>query len=81
MAKSLWPLRPAVRRGSSAVVTSEMVKHQKPAPDIFLEAARLIGVEPKFCRAYEDTDLGLTAIRAAGMEAVDVRKLAPDRAG
>ncbi|MFO1513332.1 MAG: HAD-IA family hydrolase [Verrucomicrobiota bacterium] len=57
----------------AAVVTSEMVKNQKPAPDIFLEAARRIGVEPKFCRAYEDTDLGLAAIRAAGMEAVDVR--------
>ena len=58
-----------------AVVTSEMVKRQKPAPDIFLEAARRIGVEPKFCRAYEDTDLGLQAIRSAGMEAVDVREL------
>jgi len=58
----------------TAVVTSEMVQNQKPAPDIFLEAARRIGVEPKFCRAYEDTDLGLTAIRAAGMEAVDVRQ-------
>src|SRR5262249_34860918 len=57
-----------------AVVTSEMVKRQKPAPDIFLEAARRIGVDPKFCRAYEDTDLGLQSIRAAGMEAVDVRK-------
>jgi beta-phosphoglucomutase family hydrolase len=64
-----------IRHMFAAVVTSEMVKHQKPAPDIFLEAARRIGVEPKFCRAYEDTDLGLTAIRAAGMEAVDVRKL------
>jgi beta-phosphoglucomutase family hydrolase len=58
-----------------AVVTSEMVKHQKPAPDIFLEAARRIGVDPKFCHAYEDTDLGMKAIRAAGMEAVDVREL------
>lgn len=58
-----------------AVVTSEMVRKQKPAPDIFLEAARRIGVEPRFCRAYEDTDLGLQAIRAAGMEEVDVRKL------
>jgi beta-phosphoglucomutase family hydrolase len=58
-----------------AVVTSEMVKRQKPAPDIFLEAARRIGVEPPFCRAYEDTNLGLQAIGAAGMEAVDVRKL------
>jgi len=64
-----------IRNLFDAVVTSEMVKNQKPAPDIFLEAARRIGVEPKFCRAYEDTELGLQAIRAAGMEAVDVREL------
>ena len=64
-----------IRHLFKAVVTSEMVKNQKPAPDIFLEAARRIGVEPQFCRAYEDTDLGLQAIRSAGMDAVDVRKL------
>ncbi|HMJ92048.1 MAG TPA: HAD-IA family hydrolase [Candidatus Acidoferrum sp.] len=64
-----------IRHFFDAVVTSEMVKNQKPAPDIFLEAARLIGVEPRFCRAYEDTDLGMQAIRAAGMDAVDVRTL------
>ena len=64
-----------IRHFFDAVVTSEMVKNQKPAPDIFLEAARRIGVEPRFCRAYEDTDLGMTAIRAAGMEAVDVRTM------
>jgi beta-phosphoglucomutase family hydrolase len=58
-----------------AVVTSEAVRRQKPAPDIFLEAARQLGVAPQFCRAYEDTDLGLDAIRAAGMDAVDVRLL------
>jgi beta-phosphoglucomutase family hydrolase len=58
-----------------AVVTCEMVQRQKPAPDIFLEAARRIGVEPQLCRAYEDTDLGMQAIRAAGMDAVDVRVL------
>jgi beta-phosphoglucomutase family hydrolase len=58
-----------------AIVTSEDVTRQKPAPDIFLEAARRIGVPPQFCRAYEDTELGLQAIRAAGMEAVDVREL------
>jgi beta-phosphoglucomutase-like phosphatase (HAD superfamily) len=58
-----------------AVVTSEDVVNQKPAPDIFLEAARRLGVPPQFCRAYEDTDLGMRAIRAAGMEAVDVRDL------
>jgi beta-phosphoglucomutase-like phosphatase (HAD superfamily) len=32
-------------------------------------------VPPQFCRAYEDTDLGMQAIRSAGMEAVDVRDL------
>jgi beta-phosphoglucomutase family hydrolase len=64
-----------IRHLFGAVVTSEMVKNQKPAPDIFLEAARRIGVDPKFCRGYEDTDLGMQAIRSAGMEAVDVREL------
>lgn len=59
------------------VVTSEDVAHQKPAPDIFLEAARRIKVSPEKCRAYEDTDLGMQAIKAAGMDAVDVRLLRP----
>ena len=64
-----------IRHLFDAVVTIEMVKNQKPAPDIFLEAARRIGVEPQFCRGYEDTDLGMQAIRSAGMDAVDVRTL------
>lgn len=64
-----------IRNLFEAVVTSEDVLNQKPAPDIFLEAARRLGVAPQFCRAYEDTDLGLQAIRAAGMQAVDVRNL------
>jgi beta-phosphoglucomutase family hydrolase len=64
-----------IRHYFDVVVTSEDVKRQKPAPDIFLEAARRIGVDPAHCRAYEDTDLGMTAIRAAGMEAIDVRDL------
>jgi HAD superfamily hydrolase (TIGR01509 family) len=57
------------------VVTSEDVQNQKPAPDIFLEAARRLGVPPEHCRAYEDTDIGLQAIRAARMHAVDVRPM------
>jgi beta-phosphoglucomutase-like phosphatase (HAD superfamily) len=64
-----------IRNLFQAIVTSEDVVNQKPAPDIFLEAACRLGVPPQFCRAYEDTDLGMRAIRAAGMEAVDVRKL------
>ncbi len=58
-----------------AIVTSEDVTRQKPAPDIFLEAARRIGVDPRHCRGYEDTDLGMQSIRSAGMEAVDVRDM------
>lgn len=64
-----------IRQLFKAVVTSEDVVNQKPAPDIFLEAARQLGVPPQLCRAYEDTNVGLEAIHAAGMEAVDVRRL------
>jgi len=64
-----------IRDYFAAIVTSEDVVNQKPAPDIFLEAARRLGVPPNFCRAFEDTDLGMDAIRAAGMDAVDVRGL------
>jgi beta-phosphoglucomutase family hydrolase len=64
-----------IRQLFQAIVTSEDVLNQKPAPDIFLEAARRLGIPPTRCRAFEDTDLGLQAIRAAGIEAVDVREL------
>ena len=65
----------SIRHFFSAIVTSEDVVQQKPAPDIFLAAARSIGVAAENCRAYEDTELGLQAIRSAGMQAVDVREL------
>jgi beta-phosphoglucomutase family hydrolase len=58
-----------------AIVTSDDVKNHKPAPDTFLKAAALLGVPPEDCRAFEDTDLGMEAIRAAHMEAVDVRTI------
>lgn len=64
-----------IGRYFDALVTNEDIENQKPAPDIFLEAARRIGVAPDACRAYEDTDLGMQAIRSAGMEAIDVRPL------
>jgi len=64
-----------IRHLFDAIVTNEDVVNQKPAPDIFLEAARRIGVDPHFCRGYEDTDLGIAAILSAGMQAVDVRKM------
>ena len=60
----------------AAVVTSEDVARGKPAPELFLLAARRIGVSPERCLAFEDTGDGVAAARAAGMTVVDVRGLA-----
>jgi beta-phosphoglucomutase family hydrolase len=64
-----------LREKFQAVVTAEDVTRGKPAPDIFLEAARRLGVEPTLCMAFEDANLGVQAAEAAGMTVVDVRKL------
>ena len=58
-----------------AWVGGEEVERSKPAPDIFIEAARRIGVKPEKCLAYEDTDLGMRSAIDAGMKVIDVRKL------
>ena len=55
------------------IVTSEDVENPKPAPDTFLEAARRMNVAPEKCQAYEDADMGIKSIIAAGMEAIDIR--------
>jgi HAD superfamily hydrolase (TIGR01509 family) len=59
----------------AAIVAAEDTARHKPEPDVFLEAARRIGVDPAACLVYEDTDIGLEAARRAGMEPVDVRPL------
>ena len=59
------------------VVTGEQVARSKPAPDIFLEAARRLDVPPQACVAFEDSDLGLEAALAAGMRAIAVPDLKP----
>ena len=56
------------------IVSADDVERHKPAPDVFLEAARRLGVAPELCRVYEDTDPGIEAARRAGMEPVDVRE-------
>ncbi len=58
-----------------AIVGAEDTEHHKPEPDVFLEAARQIGVAPAHCVVFEDSDLGLEAARRAGMVSVDVRDL------
>ena len=57
------------------VVAAEDTARHKPEPDVFLEAARRLGVDPASCTVYEDTDIGLDAARRAGMTPVDVRPL------
>lgn len=57
------------------VVCREDVDRSKPDPALFLLAARRLGVPPGRCRAYEDSDEGVAAARAAGMTVVDVRHL------
>jgi beta-phosphoglucomutase family hydrolase len=59
----------------NTIVSAEDVERHKPAPDVFLEAARRLGVDPRYCRVYEDTDPGIEAARRAGMEYIDVREL------
>jgi beta-phosphoglucomutase-like phosphatase (HAD superfamily) len=51
----------------TATVGGDEVEHGKPAPDIFLEAARRLGCEPRACVVLEDSDSGITAAAAAGM--------------
>jgi HAD superfamily hydrolase (TIGR01509 family) len=50
-----------------AVVSGDQVARGKPAPDIFLEAARRLGVAPGRCLVVEDSRNGLLAAKAAGM--------------
>lgn len=59
----------------ACIVTCDDVVRHKPAPDIYLETARRLGVRPERCLAYEDTNPGLEAAHAAGMRTIDVRTL------
>ena len=80
-------------RFAARVFTTAMVARPKPAPDLFLHAAKAMQVEPGQCLVIEDSDLGIAAAQAAGMIAwqftggshykachrVPTPNLAPDR--
>ena len=55
-----------------AVVTGDEVAHRKPAPDVYLEAARRLGADPARSIAIEDSGPGLAAAHAAGMKAIAI---------
>lgn len=59
-----------------ATVSSEEVERGKPAPDVYLEAARRLGVEPARAVAIEDSASGIRSAHAAGMRVVAI----PNRA-
>jgi HAD superfamily hydrolase (TIGR01509 family) len=61
-----------VRALFEAVVSGVDVAHGKPAPDIFLEAAKRLGVTPAACVVIEDSERGVRAARAAGMRCVAI---------
>ncbi len=56
-----------------AVVCAEDTERHKPEPDVFLEAARRLGADPRRCVVFEDTDFGLQAARRAEMIGIDIR--------
>ena len=71
----------AVAARFQAVVSGESVLHPKPAPDIFLRTAALLGVDPARCAVLEDSLAGVTAGRAAGMFVVAVPEGPPEGRG
>ena len=60
----------------AAIVGGERVKNGKPAPDIFLLAAKELGAEPQCCMVFEDSPLGIRAAKAAGMMPVGIPDIA-----
>lgn len=56
-----------------AIITDNEVCHGKPEPDVYLTAARSVGVEPENCLVFEDICMGIMAGKRAGMEVCAVR--------
>jgi HAD superfamily hydrolase (TIGR01509 family) len=69
-----------VRHLFKATVSSEEVARGKPAPDVYLEAARPLGVDPAHTAAIEDSHNGILAAKAAGMRVIAIpnRHFPPD---
>ena len=61
----------------AAVISGEDVINKKPSPDIFLEAAKRAGSEPKECIVVEDAVNGIRAAKAAGMKCIAVASTFP----
>lgn len=62
--------RAGIREYFGAIVDGAQVRLPKPAPDIYLRAAELLGARPSDCIVFEDSATGVEAGRAAGMQVV-----------
>ena len=65
-----------VREHFPVIVGGDDVLHGKPAPDVFLRCADLLGVRPERCAVIEDSAHGVLAARTAGMTAIGLRTAA-----
>lgn len=59
------------------IFSADDVEHGKPSPDLFLHAAREMGVAPEHCVVVEDSPLGVAAARAAGMKVIGYAGMTP----
>jgi HAD superfamily hydrolase (TIGR01509 family) len=74
---ALWKLEKGGIAGRfAALACGDEVEWGKPAPDIFLLAARRLGLEPADCIGFEDSPAGLRGLAAAGIRAVFIKDLA-----
>jgi HAD superfamily hydrolase (TIGR01509 family) len=64
--------RAGLRDRFLTIVTADDVTRRKPAPDVYLEAARRLGVEPARAVAIEDSAPGIASARAAGMKTIAI---------
>jgi HAD superfamily hydrolase (TIGR01509 family) len=61
----------------AAIAFGDEVSHSKPAPDLFLLASKRLGIAPADCLVLEDSEAGVRAARAAGMDVIMVPDLVP----
>lgn len=70
-----------VRQYFDAVIGGDMIRRSKPDPDIYLTAARELGVKPENCIGLEDSRNGIKAVHAAGMHGILIPDLIPPDEG
>jgi HAD superfamily hydrolase (TIGR01509 family) len=73
--------RAGIRKYFRAIVSAHAVARPKPAPDVYLKAAALLGASPEQCIVFEDSVTGVAAGLAAGMRVVAVTTTIPEFSG